>query len=345
MKEPVDLYSNTHEANPRIIQSVNKSFNREALVSSATIPLQIEAALPSLKLDTWASDNLPEIEEALKNSGAILFRGFDVSCEEDLQSFTRAINLQLMPYMEGATPRKTIANNVYTSTEFPPQQAIALHNENSYVTTWPMRICFCCIVAPNERGETPIADVRRVLRRIHPEILDEFDRKGYMLVRNYSGHLGIPWRTSFHASTAAELESYCRRTRIEFEWTGPEELRTRQVRPAIATHPLTGEKVWFNHIAFWHISSIESSIREALLDEYTEEGMPFNIYFGDGTLIPDATVQHLRESYEAETVKFPWMKGDVLLLDNMLVAHGRSPFSGPRKIIVSLGNPNVRTDL
>jgi alpha-ketoglutarate-dependent taurine dioxygenase len=31
-----------------------------------------------------------------------------------------------------------------------------------------------------------------------------------------------------------------------------------------------------------------------------------------------------------------WEKGDVLLLDNMLMSHGRSSFTGERKILVSM---------
>ena len=37
-----------------------------------------------------------------------------------------------------------------------------------------------------------------------------------------------------------------------------------------------------------------------------------------------------------QAVAFPWERGDILMLDNMLVAHGRKPFTGPRKILVGM---------
>ncbi|MBZ5490664.1 MAG: TauD/TfdA family dioxygenase [Acidobacteriia bacterium] len=331
-------------AKRRGVQSSRECVTIAPLDQNVKIPLTIQTSIRSLKVDIWVQDNIETVQTLLRQNGALLFRGFDVTGQEDLQNFTKAMGMQLMEYMEGATPRKVLGNSVFTSTEFPPEHAIALHNENSYVMTWPAKICFCCIAAPQDRGETPIGDVRGVLARIDPSVRRRFESKGYMLVRSFSEHLGLPWRQSFHVSTPEELEEYCRRARIEMEWIGPEQLRTRQVRPALLRHPQTGDELWFNHIAFWHASSLEESIRKVLLAEYSEQGLPYNVFYGDGEPIDDSVVTHLREAYEAETVKFPWQRGDILLLDNMRVAHGRSPFSGPRKILVSMGDPFTRTD-
>lgn len=331
-------------AKRRAVQSSWECVSVSPLNQHAKLPLAIRTSISSLKADTWVQDNLETVHDLLRRHGAVLFRGFDVAGQEDLQSFTKALGMRLMEYMEGATPRKVLGNNVFTSTEFPPQHAIALHNENSYVMTWPMKICFCCVVEPHDRGETPIGDVGGVLARIDPVIRRHFEDKGYMLVRNFSEHLGLPWRQSFHVSTPKELEEYCRRSQIEVEWIGPEQVRTRQIRPALARHPDTGDELWFNHIAFWHVSSLEESIRKILLAEYSEQELPYNVFYGNGERIDDSVVAHLRQAYEAETIKFPWRRGDILLLDNMRVAHGRSPFSGHRKILVSMGDPFTRTD-
>jgi alpha-ketoglutarate-dependent taurine dioxygenase len=331
-------------AKRRVIRSSKELVQIGPLSNFGSPPVAVECFGP-LELSTWAKDNISLIENLLQQYGAILFRGFLAGGQNEMEKFNQAINLELMNYMEGATPRKSLGNNVYTSTEFPPDQTIALHNENSYVMSWPMKLCFCCVVAPQDRGETPIADVRRVLARISPGTRRRFEEKGYMLVRNFSEHLSLPWKTSFKVSNREELETYCRKARIEAIWEDENHLKTRQVRPAIARHPRTHEEVWFNHIAFWHVSSLVPGVREVLLRDYSEEGLPYNTYFGDGSRIDDAIVEELRQAYEAETVRFPWKEGDLLLVDNMLVAHGRSPYSGPRKIIVSMGEPYTRTDM
>jgi alpha-ketoglutarate-dependent taurine dioxygenase len=270
--------------------------------------------------------------------GGILFRGFGLSDHFDFDRFLNAIKLPRMHYMEGATPRTELREKVYTSTEYPSDQYIALHNELNYVVTWPMKIFFFCVQAAETGGETPIADVRKVYERLDSRIRERFKEKGWMLVRNFGEHMSLPWQTSFRISDKAELEAYCQRSRIQCEWNG-DRLRTRQTRPAVRQHPLTGEWVWFNHVAFWHVSSLDQTVRQMFLKEYDQDDLPYNTYYGDGSHIDDAVVEDVREAYREETVTFQWQQGDLIMLDNMLVAHGRYPFTGPRKILTAMGEP------
>jgi alpha-ketoglutarate-dependent taurine dioxygenase len=202
-----------------------------------------------------------------------------------------------------------------------------------------MKIWFFCVQAAEQGGATPIGDVRKVFQRLSPKLRERFIEKGWMLVRNFGDGVGLPWQTSFRITDKAVLEAYCRKSEIECEWKGVEHLKTRQTRPAVAKHPKTGEMVWFNHTAFWHMSSLEPSLREVLLHEFGEDGLPYNTYYGDGSKIEDSEVEELREAYRQETIAFPWEAGDILMLDNMLTAHGRSPYSGERTILAAMGQP------
>jgi alpha-ketoglutarate-dependent taurine dioxygenase len=308
-------------------------------------PLVVEAIAHGYSVSEWASAHRDAIEAALLRHGALLFRGFAGGEQADLQRFTEAIGLELMHYVEGATPRKQLSDHVYTSTEFPPEHAIALHNELSYVLTWPMKIVFYCVTPPAEFGETPLADMRRVHDRIPRRIRERFAEKGWMLVRNFGEGLGLTWQNAYRTSDRSTLSAYARQAGLTLEWLGDRRLRTRQVRPAIAVHPRTGDVVWFNHVAFWHSSSLGEDFRELLVAEFGEIGLPYNTYYGDGSPIEDSVVEELRAAYDAETVTFPWRRGDLLLVDNMLVAHGRRPFRGPRRIVVSMGEPHTRDDI
>jgi alpha-ketoglutarate-dependent taurine dioxygenase len=309
------------------------------------LPLVVEPNVRDADLMEWAAQNREWIETNLLRYGGILFRGFGLGTQEHFEQFIAAINLDLIEYMEGATPRRRMGDRVYTSTEFPPERSISIHNELCYVMTWPMKILFFCVTAPEQGGETPIGDVRKVLQRLPPHVRERFAEKGWMLRRNFGDGFGLAWQTSYHVEDKDGLEDYLRRARVEYEWLGEDRLRTRQVRPAATRHPVTGEWVWFNHIGFWHVSSLEPELRELFINELGEEGLPFNTYYGDGEPIEREVVDELRRAYEAEMVAFPWQMGDVLLLDNMLVAHGRNPFVGSRKILTAMGEPYTRQDI
>ena len=141
------------------------------------------------------------------------------------------------------------------------------------------------------------------------------------------------------------VEANCAKNGIRVEWKDGDRLRTRAVRPAVSRHPYTGELVWFNHATFFNVSTMAPTVREALLDEFEIEDLPTHTYYGDGSPIEEEVLDHLRACYDAETVKFLWEPGDLLMLDNMLAAHGRSTFEGERKVLVAMADPKTWSEL
>jgi alpha-ketoglutarate-dependent taurine dioxygenase len=305
------------------------------LIESDTLPLVIQPSVEQLSLPAWAMNNTEFIERQLLKHGAILFRGFDVKSAEEFGAFIKSVSGELLEYRERSSPRHQVSGNVYTSTDYPPNQSIFLHNENSYQHAWPLKLFFYCHTPAQQGGETPIADVRKVFRRIEPSIRERFAQKKIMYVRNFSGEIGLSSQTVFCASDKSEVEKYCSNAGIECEWTEAG-LRTRQVRPAIAEHPRTGESVWFNHATFFHESTLPAALREGLLAAFDEEDLPHNTYYGDGSPIEPAVLDHLRHAYTEEAIAFSWNERDILMLDNMLVAHGRYSYLGPRRILVGM---------
>ena len=148
--------------------------------------------------------------------------------------------------------------------------------------------------------------------------------------------MGLTWQTAFQTTSKAAVEEYCRRACISFEWKGGERLRTRQIFDTIATHPKTKQELWFEHAAFFHITSLMPEVRQALLAEFKEEDLPFNTYYGDGSAIEESVLEQIREAHRKTVTRFDWREGDILLIDNMLTSHSREPFSGPRKIVVAM---------
>ncbi|MEW5928742.1 MAG: TauD/TfdA family dioxygenase [Gemmatimonadota bacterium] len=312
------------------------------------LPLVVEPVAEyagTLKLHEWAADHLQMIEKSMLRYGGILFRNFDAKGQEDFHRFLDALGTPLIQYNESSTPRTQLKKNVYTSTEFPNDQTIALHNELSTSATVPARIFFFCDLPADEGGQTPIADVRRVYQRLSRETRERFEEKGWKLVRNYGDGFGLTWQDSFHTTDRAEVERYCREQAITWEWKEGDRLRTWQVRPAVLDHPATGERAWFNHIAFWHDSSLAPDVREVLRAEFEPEDMPYQTFYGDGTTIEDEVAAELREAYLQERIVFDWYRGDLLMMDNLLAAHGRMPYRGDRRTLVAMAEPYRRPDL
>lgn len=308
------------------------------------LPLLIEPAVDNVNLVGWAEGHRDLISEHLARHGGILFRGFDIDPVGSLERFAAATSEEPLKYTERSSPRHQVQGRVYTSTDHPASQRIFLHNEQSYALTFPLRILFACVTVAEEGGETPIADCRKVYRRIDPEVRQRF-ADGYVYVRNFGDGFGLTWQNAFQSEDPKEVEEYCRSHDIELEWKGDGRLRTRQRRRAIAVHPVTGEPVWFNHLTFFHVTTLEEPVRSSMLGEFAEEDLPNNTYYADGSRIEDDVLDHLRAAYEAETVAFPWQRNDVLMLDNMLCAHGRSSFSGERKVVVAMAAPHPWADV
>ena len=310
-----------------------------------TLPLVVKPAVEGVNLVDWAAHNREFIETSCRRDGAVLFRNFHVNTAEDLERLIQAISGKTMEYRERSSPRSAVSENVYTSTDYPAEQSIFPHNEHSYAKNLPMKLYFACLLPAPQGGQTPIADTRKIFRRIPQAIRERFLEKKWMYVRNFGDGFGLPWQTVFRTAEKAEVERYCRDAGIEYEWRDGDRLRTRQVRPAAARHPRTGEMVWFNHATFFHVSTLPRPIRDAFLAEFKVEDLPNNTYYGDGSEIEPSVLDELRAAYLENLTTFDWERGDVIILDNMLAAHARQPFVGPRKIIFGMAEPFTRTDI
>lgn len=309
----------------------------ESLRAGEPLPLALQPAMDNVNLATWAAQHRELIESRLLKHGALLFRGFAVESAEKFEECARAMCSNLLDYRERSSPRTELSRGIYTSTDYPADQSIHFHNEQSYTKSWPMKLWFYCLQPAERGGATPIADGRKVLSLLSPELAERFRRKKIMYMRNYGDGLGLTWQSAFQTENKLAVEDYCAQSGIDFEWKDGNRLRTRQIFDNIATHPVTGEEVWFEHAAFFHISSLEPAIRESLLAEFADEELPFNTYYGDGSPLEETALAEIREAYEQAAVRFTWQQGDILLLDNMLTSHSRDAFTGERQILVAMG--------
>ena len=299
------------------------------------LPLVLEPDTVDVDLVDWAATHKDFVEASMLTHGAVLFRGFAVASAAAFERVVSAVYPETFDEY-GDLPREPIGEKVYSSTPYPADETILFHNEGSHQHRWPMHISFFCVKAAQRGGESPIVDCRRMYQALDPAIRDRFERLGLTYVRNFTKGLDVSWEQFFHTSDRAEVEAYCRKGSVECEWTANNGLRTRLRCPAVVTHPQTGEKIFFNQVQLHHPSCLSPAVRESLLSMVKEEDLPRNVYYGDGSRIDDAVMAEIGALYREFASSFPWQEHDVLMINNMLVAHSRNPFVGERKIVVAL---------
>jgi alpha-ketoglutarate-dependent taurine dioxygenase len=320
-----------------------------------TLPFIIEPARSSPSLEE-SLRRLSGERERFRNQlllhGGLLFRGFPLRNADDFAAAVEALHLgEPVDYIGGDSPRDKVQGPVYTSTEAPPSLLIPLHNELSFVRDYPKHIYFFCVTPPQAAGETILGDARDIYRAIRPEVRQRFVEGGLRYVSAYYEHSRLmqllnrwqrshkSWSEVFEATSREEVERKCRAAGFQFAWTKKGWITVTQERPAVMRHPETQDEVWFNQahlydfnpklLGFWRY--VGAKVLYARAYRRLHE-----VFFASGGRIPRSDIYHILQTLDAHTIRFPWQKGDLLVLDNVLTMHGRAPFRGPRRILTAL---------
>lgn len=333
------------------------------------LPLLIEPAEgapnDAASLRKWLDENKLFITEKIIGHGAILFRGFDVDGPEQFETVAQGVDADLKNNYLGTSPRNAVSKYVFSASELPGYYPIMQHCEMSFLPNPPRKLFFYCHIEPTAGGETPIVDFRKVYRDMDPQIRAEFEQKGIKNIRNYNGPAAKTrfdlwklkrWDEMFLTTDKKVVEEQCKKNGLEFKWKDDDKLVLINDQEAVANHPITGERVWFNHlqvfheaaaaIEYGHIANYQKNLRATGFSIFTslmsgvkklttkdgEQAM--NCTFRDGTPIPDSYVKHVEDVIWKNMVIFPWRKGDVLAIDNFSTSHGRLPYDCPREIQV-----------
>lgn len=295
---------------------------------------------PSSDLDLlhWIHDNKNILRDYLVKFGGVLFRGFNIHSLSEFNQAAQLISTRLLDYTFRSTPRTKLGGKIYTSTHYPANRKIPQHNENSYTNSWPNIVMFFCAIPSEIGGETPVASSYHVLQDLDPIVVEKFKKFGVMYVRNYINDIDLNWKEVFQTESKEEVENYCTQQGIECYWNpeGPE-LTTKQVCQATVKHPITNQEVWFNQAHLFNILSLPKQDQVALLNQYNSASLPRNSYYGNNEVIESSVIEHIQSCYDKHTLQFKWEKNDLMILDNVLMTHGRNSFAGERKIVVAMG--------
>lgn len=317
------------------------SVSRDALVRVAplldgTRAVSCTPTVARLDAREWLSSSKSALARLRDEHGAVLLRGFTPLDADGLAELATGLTGELRDYDNRSTPRQRVNGRVFTSTEYPPDQTIPLHNEMSYTASWPGTLFLACMVPAPVGGETPLADGARVCARVPASTRERFERNGVMYVRNFGHGLDLSWQEVFQTHDRGEVAAYCEKHGIQAEWLGGERLRTRHVVQATVESQTSGENVWFNQAHLFHVSSLPDSVERELRESFSEDELPRNAMYGDGSPLDPDDLTQIRAAYAAEEISLPWQAGDVMIVDNEQFAHGRKPYSGARSVLVAM---------
>ncbi|QTD96741.1 TauD/TfdA family dioxygenase [Streptomyces cyanogenus] len=334
----------THPSEPAALEETAAPLGRAAELDLELAPgkppiLRVVESVAPGHLPEWIGERADALEAALLQHGAVLIRGLGVRDAVALGGVGERLSGTVVPEREAFARRRPLGGPVVSSLEWPPDQPMCMHHELSYGLEFPQLLTIGCFTAPARGGITGLADAQAVLAHLPEPLVTRFTEQGWSLVRAYNDLVGVSWQEALGVADRAAAEAYCRANGTDFAWQPDGGLHTTQRRSAVIRHPRTGDRVWFNQIAFLNEWTMEPAVREYLVMQFGERGLPFNTRYGDGSPIDAETVRIINDVYEASTLREPWQVGDVLLVDNVRMAHSREPYGGQREVGMVLGAP------
>lgn len=307
--------------------------------SGQVLPLLIQPLNGGVNLAEWIQANKPAFEEALVTHGGVLLRGFDIKTAQEFNAFMKCFNTAPLPYMFRSSPREELdkaVKNIYLSTSYPNDRSINMHNESSYSRVWGRKIVFCCIKPADQGGETPLADSRRVLKDISPALVNKFREKGVMYRRNLLPDLGMPWQEVFQTTDKRVAMDICKTNNISYDFSDDDHVVIEWVKRGVYKHPESQEETWFNHALFFNKYARYEELGLGPTDFLPAQYLASDTFFGDGSAISYDEYLEIKNAYQKNRIVFPYQKGDIIFLDNMLAAHGRNPYKGERVIATAI---------
>lgn len=291
-------------------------------------------------LHEYVATNKAEIQQLLLKHGGILFRGFGLNGAQDFHNCSENLGAKPFGYIGGDSPRSHVVADVFTSTEYPASEVISLHNEMSYLPSWPSRLFFYSLVPASSGGQTSLANSGDVLRALPEKIVQKFREKKINYIRNFQSNIpfGKSWQATYQTEDRSQVEKIAAEQGSVCNWSSDGMLRVSTRCEAFSTHPKTGEEVWFNQAEQWHSSALNPAIRGMFEQMVGKGNLPHECEYGDGEPMEEETLAEVRRILDRNKLLFDWQRNDLLMIDNVLMMHGRESFKGERKTLAYLSS-------
>ncbi|KUE85909.1 hypothetical protein ASL20_26070 [Cupriavidus necator] len=310
-------------------------------------PLFIEPAgerlLDRAQFRQWSRTVRPALDALILEHGGIVLRGFPTAGTEDFADFIEQFPAFDGGYAGGRAPRETISGRVMEATRLSASVRLAVHSEMAYRRDYPRRIAFFSRKTAEVGGETLITDVRHLAERIDPELAGRLATLGSRTAINFGprrdaddasyAHMDERgWNQSFHTEDPAEVNRLCAERGLEPVWHEDGSLTVLNALEPFVVHPQTGRKLYRSILHM--LPQVENPEQD--LERRKRQKYPTGATLGNGERLTDAERAHIDQLCDQTTYSWPWRDGDVMVLDNLQVWHGRNPYQGTRDVQVAL---------
>ncbi len=345
----------------------SKHVIKKTFLSDSYLPIVYEPISSSVRrtdILSWINDNQREWHRDLETYGAILLRGFPFENAVDFQAVLYSTKEKLGEFYLGTSPRDKVVQHVFTASELPPHYPIMQHAEMSFLDNPPKLLFFFAEQVSKFGGETPLTDLRLIYKELNPDIIKKIEKYGIRYRRKYDGPSNKSrfslWKTKrwdemFGTTNLMEVNKISKKNRFKLDWYGKDSLEITNSQSGFRRHPRTKTISWHNHVQTFHFESpvievwnickrqrtfrslwvaILLSILTFIKELSGPENYDVHVTYGNGEEFTSEEIKIICNLFWKHMVANPWNKGDLLIIDNFSVSHGRLPFTGQRKILV-----------
>ena len=310
-------------------------------------PADSKLATSFAAFDAWLAEHRSQIDDAIFEYGAVMFRGFPVTSAAEFDRLMSHFPRFDEGYVGGMSPRKTVEGKVLESTRLDQNFKIILHSEMAYMKAYPARIALFSKTTAPIGGSTTLgsmdefmarmpADLRAKLEKHQTVVVRSFAPKGASQGKDSVDHPGnIGWDSAFFTDDKAEVERLCEERGMEYRWNDDGSLTLKEIKSTFTKHPRDGTPYYRTNL---HTNNSFQragfgDVEAAVLARQKE---PIGHFLDNGEMLTEEETQTILGLYDQIELAWQWQDGDVAIADNLKVAHGRNPFEGPREVLVCL---------
>lgn len=195
--------------------------------------------------------------------------------------------------------------------------AIPLHGERHFMPNPPEVLFFHCAIPADHGGETRICDGTRLYQAFPADLQELFSGQALTYVRQHQAEV---WREIYRTDSLPEVRKICRQSGIDLETHADGGITTRYTCSALKdTHRGTA---FINNL-------LPFAWREV------QEGRRYGSYvcFEDGSPITKEAALQIAALGERHGQAIPWQSGDIAMIDNRFMLHGRGHIADTRRAL------------